>query len=73
MAQKVVEEAAEIAIDAVRGERGAVVREGADLLYNLTVLLSELGIEPAEVWAEMDRRHAAYGIAEKIPKASDKE
>ena len=73
MAQKVVEEAAEIAIDAVRGERGAVVREGADFLYNLTVLLSELGIEPAEVWAEMDRRHAAYGIAEKIPKSSDKE
>ena len=68
MAQKLVEEAAEVAIDAVRGERAAVVNEAADLLYNLTVLMNELGIEPAEIWAEMDRRRALYGIAEKLPK-----
>ncbi len=68
MAQKVVEEAAEVAIDAVRAEREAVVRESADLLYNLTVLLTELGIHPSEVWQEMDRRREAYGIAEKLPK-----
>lgn len=68
MAQKVVEEAAEVAIDAVRGEREAVLNESADLLYHLVVLWSELGIVPDEVWAEMDRREAQLGIAEKLPK-----
>ena len=68
MAQKVVEEAAEVAIDAVRAEREAVIHESADLLYNLTVLLTELGIHPREVWQEMDRRREAFGIAEKLPK-----
>ena len=69
MAQKLIEEAAEVGIDAVRGERTAVIQEAADLLYNLTVLLSELEIAPEEIWAEMDRRHALFGIAEKLPKA----
>lgn len=69
MAKKMIEEATEIAIDAVRGNRGAVISETADLFYNLTVLLSEMGIAPAEVWREMDRREALLGIAEKLPKA----
>jgi phosphoribosyl-ATP pyrophosphohydrolase len=68
MAQKVIEEAGEVAIDAVRGDRAAVVNESADLLYHLTVLWSELKIRPAEVWAEMDRRQALLGLAEKPPK-----
>ena len=68
MAKKVAEEGAEIAIDAVRRDRSAVVNETADLFYNLAVLLDELGIRMAEVWAEMDRRRSLYGIAEKLPK-----
>ncbi|WP_343714428.1 phosphoribosyl-ATP diphosphatase [Inquilinus sp.] len=68
MAQKLVEEAAEVAIDAVRGERQAVIEEAADLMFNLTVLLTELEIGPCEVWEEMDRRQKLYGIAEKLPK-----
>ncbi len=71
MAQKLVEEAAEVAIDAVRGERAAVVGESVDLFYNLVVLWYALGIEPAEVWAEMDRREALLGMAEKLPKDGD--
>ena len=68
MAQKLAEEATEIVIEAVRGERSAVINESADLLYNLVVLWSELGIATAEIWAEMDRRHALFGMAEKLPK-----
>lgn len=68
MAQKLVEEAAEVAIDAVQGERQRVIEEAADLMFNLTVLLTELDIAPAEIWQEMDRRHKRYGIAEKLPK-----
>ena len=38
MAKKLAEEAVEVVIDAVTGDYQAVVRESADLLYNLTVL-----------------------------------
>lgn len=68
MAKKLGEEAVEVGIEAVQNNRSAVVRESADLLYNLVVLWSELGITPGEVWREMDRREALYGIAEKLPK-----
>ncbi|WP_342234492.1 phosphoribosyl-ATP diphosphatase [Inquilinus sp. OTU3971] len=70
MAQKLVEEAAELAIDAVRGERRRVIEEGADLMFNLTVLLIELEVAPSEIWEEMDRREQLYGLAEKLPKAA---
>jgi phosphoribosyl-ATP pyrophosphohydrolase len=73
MAKKVMEEAAEVAIDAVRGEREGVIHESVDLFYNLVVLWSALGIEPDDVWAEMDRREALFGMVEKLPKGSTKD
>ena len=69
MAQKVIEEAAEVGIEAIRGDRTALVNESADLMYNLVILWTELGVAPDEVWSEMDRREALLGIAEKLPKA----
>lgn len=68
MAKKLVEEAAEVTIDAIAGDRDAVVRESADLLYNLAVLWVEMDIAPGDVWAEMERREQLYGIAEKLHK-----
>ena len=69
MAKKLAEEAIEVVIDAVNGKRGAVIRESADLLYNLTVLWASAGVRPEDVWTEMDRREAMLGIAEKLPKS----
>lgn len=69
MAKKLAEEAVEVGLDAVQGDRQKVVRESADLLYHLVVLWAETGILPDEVWAEMDRRERLYGIAEKLLKA----
>lgn len=71
MARKVGEEAIEVAIEAMRGDRGALVMEAADLLYNLVVLLADLDIAPDEILAELRRRELAYGIAEKLPKSDD--
>jgi phosphoribosyl-ATP pyrophosphohydrolase len=71
MAKKLAEEAIEVLIDAVNGDKDAVVRESADLLYNLSVLWVAAGVRPEDVWAEMDRRERAQGIAEKLPKASE--
>ena len=68
MAKKLAEEAIEVVIDAMNGERDAVTRESADLLYNLVVLWAEAGIEPRDVWAEMARRERLFGLAEKLPK-----
>jgi phosphoribosyl-ATP pyrophosphohydrolase len=66
MAKKLAEEAIEVVIDAMQANREAVVRESADLLYNLVVLWASAGIEPKDVWQEMDRRERLFGIAEKL-------
>ena len=68
MAKKLAEEAVEVVIDAMHGDREAVVKESADLIYNLVVLWIASGIKPEDVWKEMDRRERLFGIAEKVPK-----
>jgi phosphoribosyl-ATP pyrophosphohydrolase len=72
MAKKLAEEAIEVVIDAVNGKADAVVRESADLLYNLTVLWASAGVKPEDVWREMERREKMLGIAEKLPKSAVK-
>jgi phosphoribosyl-ATP pyrophosphohydrolase len=72
MAKKLAEEAIEVVIDAVNGNAPAVVRESADLLYNLTVLWAAAGVKPEDVWREMERRERLQGIAEKLPKSAAK-
>ena len=69
MSRKLVEEAVEVAIDAVRERRNSVIHESADLLYHLTILWYALGIPPAAIWSEMNRREQMFGIAEKLPKS----
>jgi phosphoribosyl-ATP pyrophosphohydrolase len=68
MAKKLAEEAVEVVIDAMHGDSDAVVRESADLLYNLVVLWVASGVHPSDVWTEMERRERLLGIAEKLPK-----
>ncbi len=68
MAKKMAEEAVEVVIDTVHGDTAAVIRESADLMYNLVVLWVAAGVRPEDVWGEMDRREQLLGIAEKIPK-----
>ena len=68
IAKKLAEEAVEVVIDAMTGQNEAVIKESADLMYNLTVLWVAAGIEPKDVWAEMSRRERLMGIAEKLRK-----
>ena len=68
MAKKLAEEAVEVVIDAMHGNREAVVKESADLIYNLVVLWVSSGVQPKEVWKEMERRERLFGIAEKLTK-----
>jgi phosphoribosyl-ATP pyrophosphohydrolase len=68
MAKKLAEEAVEVVIDAMHGHSEAVIKESADLVYNLVVLWVAAGINPKDVWSEMNRRERLLGIAEKLPK-----
>lgn len=69
VAQKFGEEAVECLIEAVAGNRDALIAESADVLYHLLVLWASSGVIPAEVWAELIRREGVSGIAEKAARA----
>jgi phosphoribosyl-ATP pyrophosphohydrolase len=65
IAQKLGEEAVELAIAAVKGKRAQSVTESADLLYHLLVLWADAGIAPAEIADELKKRRSQSGLAEK--------
>ena len=52
-------------IEAVRGDKAALIAESADVLYHLLVLWVDAGVAPEDVWAELKRREGVSGIAEK--------
>ena len=56
IAQKVVEEAGEVAISGVKSDNEQLVREVADLMYHSLVLLSATGVKPEQVWQELRSR-----------------
>lgn len=64
-AKKLGEEAVETVIAAVGKDRQAVVSESADLAYHWLVVLALAGVPLSEVMAELERRTARSGIAEK--------
>ncbi len=65
VAQKFGEEAVECLIEAVAGNREALIAESADVLYHLLVLWVSTDVHPSQVWAELERREGVSGIAEK--------
>lgn len=64
-AKKLGEEAVETVIAAVGGDSKALVSESADLLYHWLVVLALAGVPLSEVLAELERRTAQSGVAEK--------
>jgi phosphoribosyl-ATP pyrophosphohydrolase len=69
IAQKVIEEAGEVALEAVKHRARGIVRESADLFYHLVALWHRAGVDPDDVWTEMRCRADTLGMAEKLPKA----
>lgn len=65
VAQKFGEEAVECIIEAVDGNRNALISESADVLYHLIVMWVDAGVHPHDVWAELERREGTSGIKEK--------
>ena len=58
IAQKVGEEAVETVIEAVAGNREAMIYEASDLVYHLLVLLEATGSSVADLEKELARRHS---------------
>jgi len=57
IAQKVGEEAVELAIAAVQGDNARTISEAADLMYHLLVLLEANELSLADLAAELAARH----------------
>ncbi|WP_108396782.1 phosphoribosyl-ATP diphosphatase [Devosia submarina] len=64
-AQKLGEEATEAVIAAVTGNRVELVKESADVLFHLLVVLKAAGVPLSDVMAELDGRTGQSGLAEK--------
>lgn len=65
IAQKVAEEASELAIAAVSEGPEQIVSEAADLIFHLLILLKETGQTLEQVFAELERREGTSGLTEK--------
>jgi phosphoribosyl-ATP pyrophosphohydrolase len=64
-ARKFGEEAVEAVIEAVKGDKGRLTSEAADVLYHLLVMLAARDVSLSEVLAEIERRDGQSGITEK--------
>lgn len=71
IAKKLGEEAVEAAIAGALGQRDDLRAEAADVLYHLVVLLHASGVPIAEVMAELERRTAQSGLAEKASRPAE--
>jgi len=57
IAQKVGEEGTEVVVAALAQEDQRLIEEIADLTYHTMVLLSARGLSPADILAELEKRH----------------
>jgi phosphoribosyl-ATP pyrophosphohydrolase/phosphoribosyl-AMP cyclohydrolase len=56
ISQKVIEEAGEMALAGVRGDKEHLIEETADLIYHMMVLLSDAGVNPDEIRSSLQKR-----------------
>ena len=62
--KKVGEEATEVVMAAKDGDAAKLVAEVADLWFHSMLALSALGVKPADVLAELERREGLSGLEE---------
>jgi len=64
-AEKFGEEAIEAIVEAVKGDKGKLTAEAADVLYHLLVMLASRDVTLEDVLAELERREGQSGLEEK--------
>ncbi len=62
--KKIGEEATEVVMAAKDGDRARIVAETADLWFHSMLALSQFGLTPADVLAELERREGQSGLEE---------
>ena len=68
-AEKFGEEAVEAIIEAVKGDKAKLTSEAADALYHLLVMCAARDVTLADIEAELGRREAQSGLAEKASRS----
>jgi phosphoribosyl-ATP pyrophosphohydrolase len=68
--QKIGEEATETILAAKGGDASRILAETADLWFHCLVMLSQHGLRPEDVLAELERRAGTSGIEEKARRAA---
>jgi phosphoribosyl-ATP pyrophosphohydrolase len=64
-AKKFGEEAVELALASVSGNKSETTAEAADVLYHFMVLLQATGVSPDDVMLELKKREGVGGLVEK--------
>ncbi len=67
---KVIEEADEVIVEALKGDADLLKAESADLLFHLMVLWADQGIAPADVFNILEKRFGTSGHDEKASRSS---
>jgi phosphoribosyl-ATP pyrophosphohydrolase len=67
--KKIGEEATEVVLAAKGGDPARIVSELADLWFHCLVALSQHGLRPEAVLAELERREGLSGLEEKARRA----
>ena len=65
IAKKFGEEAVEAVIAAVENNKSELIKESADVLFHLLVLLKSCDVSVADVMSELESRTSQSGLAEK--------
>lgn len=65
IAQKLGEEAVEVVISAMKGDKKEIISESADLLFHILALWVDQGIKAEEVIEKLKSRKGVSGIEEK--------
>ena len=69
-AKKFGEEAVEVVISAVQGDKDGLAGESADLIYHFLVLLAGSGVSLEDIAAQLERREGTSGLEEKAARES---
>jgi len=71
-AEKFGEEAVEAIIEAAKGHKTGLIKESADVIFHLFVLLRSHDIKLSEVMDELTSRQFQSGLAEKAARSEKK-
>ena len=65
LAKKIGEESFEVILEYIDNNKKNLIKESADLLYHLIVMLISVNVKPIDIWNELQKRKGTSGLNEK--------